>query len=85
MSTILFNLVLEIVVRNNRLNIEETIFKDDHQSMAFANGVIVITKHKKGLKKIISRINEWGRISCGNKFEQNQVYDCGSCKGKQRI
>ncbi|KAF2887098.1 hypothetical protein ILUMI_19075 [Ignelater luminosus] len=56
MSTPFFNLLLEEIMRKTKIKTEETILKNEHQCVAFADDLTTMAKTKKKLQRIIGKI-----------------------------
>lgn len=54
----LYNLVLEVIITQSMLKIEKTIFKSEHQCIAFINDVTIWAKTKNTKNVKNSKRNE---------------------------
>lgn len=57
-SAILFNLALEMIVRKSNINREGTIYIKNHQCLAYADDITIITRTKKDLKRVVKNLAE---------------------------
>ena len=58
MSTLLFNIVLEKIIRMGNLNREGHLGFKSHQVAAYADDIAIIARGKKPLKDIITKLIE---------------------------
>lgn len=56
LSTTLFNVILEGIIRKSKISTQETIFKNGHQCIAFADDLTLLSTSKKELTKLMSNI-----------------------------
>lgn len=57
LSAILFNIVLEQIIRASRIKAEGTMLKGPYQCIAYANDVTLISRTKE-LKQAVSRLEK---------------------------
>lgn len=56
LSATLFNLALEKVIRNSKVNRTGTIYHKRHQCLAFADDLTIITRSRKELKEVVRNL-----------------------------
>lgn len=58
LSAIVFILVLERVIRETAINRVEIIYQRGHQWLVFADNLVILTRSREELRKIIKRVKE---------------------------
>lgn len=58
LSTSLFNIVLEVLIRQSELQTKGTIFHHKHQCIAYADDVLLLTRSKEELKRIFIKFEK---------------------------
>ena len=58
LSTILFNAVLEKVIRESGINREGTIYTKSHQCLAYADDIVLIARSAKELQRITQKLTD---------------------------
>lgn len=61
MSTVLFNLVLEKIIRNTKIKVNEVIYSNEHQCLAYADDLTIVAKSKKELIQIVKQLGGEGK------------------------
>lgn len=62
LSTALFNLALEKVIRGSGINRQGTIYHNTHQCLAYADDLTIIATTEKHLKKVVRNLEKTARI-----------------------
>lgn len=58
MSSVLFSLCLENVIRDANINRSGLIYQKKHQCLAFADDIVILTRSKQELKSVFKRLEE---------------------------
>ncbi|KAJ8917692.1 hypothetical protein NQ315_005139 [Exocentrus adspersus] len=58
LSSVLFSLVLEKVIRDAKINRSGLLYYKRHQFLAFADDLVILARNKKEFKEIIKRLEE---------------------------
>lgn len=58
LSTVLFNLVLETIIRKSRVIITGSIFNNEHQRLAFTDDLTILIKTREYLRVVMKRLEE---------------------------
>lgn len=58
MSTVLFNLVLENILRESNMRTHGMIYHGKHQCIAYADDIVLLTRSKEELQKIFTRLEQ---------------------------
>lgn len=88
LSTTLFNLVLESIIRQAKIHTDGIIINNEHQCIAYADDITLISKTKKGLVKITERLeNEAARFGLTINQEKTKYMVMGNTeqKGEQNL
>lgn len=56
LSTLLFNIALESIIRNTEINRQGTLLNKSHQCLAYADDVVLIARKKDELKRIAKQL-----------------------------
>lgn len=58
LSTLLFNMVLEIIIRESGINRKGTLLNKSHQCLAYADDLVLLARNKRELKEVTRQLIE---------------------------
>ena len=76
LSTLLFNVVLEIIVRRAKLQANGTVFNKQTQILAHADDIDIIGRNQAAIRKAFLALEREAN-KVGLKTKQDKIQDCG--------
>lgn len=61
LSSLLFNVVLEMIIKEANINRSGHIYHKKHQCLAFADDVVILSRSKEQLKEVVERLEKAAR------------------------
>ncbi|CAH0560543.1 unnamed protein product [Brassicogethes aeneus] len=86
LSTVLFNLVLEKIIRDSRINRNGSLFSRNHQCLAYADDVVLMARTKGELQRIAANlINMAEKMGLRVNYEKSKYMNIERGKNTQEM